>query len=405
MLILAISHKEVNVDEVGKFHISPDQQELKLAELKELFQIEELMFLSTCNRVEWMLHGLPEKFNEAAFLARVYPNVSIDLLKEFQSYQNETAVRHAMKVASSMESMVVGEREIITQFRATYEYAQKHKLAGDALRVFSREVILNAKRVFSETDIASKPVSVVSIAFKEFEALAINKEKANVVVIGSGQTNTNFLRFLKKHYRGFSYKIFNRTIESAEALAEMVSGEAHPLSEVAHLTSDIDILIACTGAEEPIVDSVLQQAWTNNNIQFPAVMVDLGLPADIDPIIADDCGAHLISMSRLQPISQANLQSRHKAIRHCNDIIEQSIYKWREVIKNRELERALQEIPVEMKRFRKRAEDEIFASDLNKMDDQSRETVQKMLDYLEKKYVGIPYKITKSVFLNKNQEL
>lgn len=398
LLILAISHKELRVEEVGKFHISPDNQAERLAEIKSMFRIEELMFLSTCNRVEWVLSGISDDFNYPAFLARIYPNVAIDLLREFQPYYNEVAVEHAMKVASSMESMVIGEREIITQFRSSYEFAHKHGLSGDYLRIFSREVILTAKRIFSETDIASRPVSVVSLAFKEFRELK-HKKNAKVVVVGSGQTNTNFLRFLIKHYPSWSYDIYNRTIEGAEELADLCKGKAHALANLPEHKGDVDILVACTGAERPLIDSVLIEEWSKHGIQMPHAIVDLGLPADVDAEIADDMGATLISMARLQPISKANLAARHKAVRACNEIVEESLDQWKDVIKNRELEVALKEIPVEMKKFRDRAEREIFASDLEKLDPLARETMNKMLDYLEKKYIGIPYKITKSVFL------
>ncbi|WP_170226960.1 glutamyl-tRNA reductase [Luteibaculum oceani] len=399
LLILAISHKELCVEEVGKFHISPDIQAEKLQEIKRKFNIQELMFLSTCNRVEWILSGIPSDFNYPAFLARVYPNVAIDLLKEFQPYQDKVAVEHAMKVAASMESMVVGEREIITQFRSAFEFAEKNNLVGESIKLLANEVVLTAKRIFSETDIATKPVSVVSIAFKEFQELTHPKD-AKVVVVGSGQTNTNFLRFLKKHHPGFSYTIYNRTLESGEELAAMVDGSARELKFLSEHQGDVDILVACTGAEQAIINHTIVDAWREGNNTLPKVVIDLGLPADVDPTVADDIGANLISMARLQPISKSNLAARHQAVRACSKIIAESLDNWDKVIRNRQLELALQGIPAEMRKFRDRAEKEIFATELEQMDELSRKTVEKMLDYLEKKYVGIPYKITKSVLLD-----
>ncbi len=400
LLVLAISHKELQVEEVGKFHITADNQAERLAEIKTMFGIGELMFLSTCNRVEWVLAGLPKDFNYPAFLARIYPNVAIDLLREFQPYHDELAVEHAMKVASSLESMVIGEREIITQFRSAYEFAQKHKLSGDTLRVFSREVILAAKRIFSETDIASRPVSVVSLAFKEFQDLTQPKQ-AKVLVVGSGQTNTNFIRFLKKHYPKWTYSVYNRTLEGAEELASMVKGEAYPLTKLEQHQGDVDVLLACTGAEVAIIDGPLLERWQGNGIGLPKTIVDLGLPADVNPSVADDLGATLISMARLQPISKANLAARHKAVRKCTDIIEEAIKQWQEVKQSRNIELALKQLPVEMKKYRNRAEQEIFVEELAKLNPEAKELMGRMLDYLERKYVSIPYKITKSVVLNK----
>ncbi len=390
------------MDEVGQFHIAPDLQKDTLSRLKSLFQIGELAFLSTCNRVEWMLEDIPANFNHAAFLARVYPNVSIDLLQQFQRFEGDTAVLHAMKVACSLESMVVGEREILTQWRGAMDFADAEGFSGEKFRLLNREVVLNAKRIFSETDIATRPVSVVSIAFKEFQEWNQYPADANVVVVGAGQTNTNFLRFLKKNHPGFRYHIFNRTPESAEELANMVSGKWYGLPELEQFAEDIDILVACTGAETPTIDAHVYAHWGKKNMRFPKVIVDLGLPADVDPEVADDTDAHLISMQRLQPISKANMASRHEAINHCKEIIDASMQDYFQNLRNRYLELALKDIPTEMRKYRKRAEEEIFAGDLEKLDGQSREAVKKMLDYLEKKYIGIPYKITKQVFQEEN---
>ena len=202
--IIAFTHRNLDVNDVGLLHIDDSNQEERLGKLKEALQLEELMFLSTCNRVEFIF--CTEKEVEFHFLMKffetLYPTFTRDQIGHFAHrgdiYKGISGVEHMLAVASSIDSMIVGEREIITQVRNAFDSSKKLNLTGDFIRLVIRHTIETAKRVYTETSIATKPVSVVSLAYHKLRDMNIPLN-ARILIIGAGVTNTNMSRFLRKH--------------------------------------------------------------------------------------------------------------------------------------------------------------------------------------------------------------
>ena len=159
--IFAFTHRKLDVVKIGLLHIEPNEQGARLNSVKDVFGIEEFMFLSTCNRVEFTLVS-DGRVSIEKFIQSLYPELPISeivfLAKNVEEYNAEDAVNHAFSVASSIESMIVGEREIITQVRNAFDCSNKNKLTGDFLRLLIRQVIQTAKKVYTKTSIATKPV-------------------------------------------------------------------------------------------------------------------------------------------------------------------------------------------------------------------------------------------------------
>ena len=170
--VIAFTHHTIGVEEVGKFHLEENEIQPKMQHIKEQLNIDEIMYVSTCNRVEFIFVGTREVNSVflAHFLNEFNPNWDQDhiqnLIDNCKSWNGVNAVNHLIEVASSLDSMVIGEREIITQMRSAFEFARIHKLSGDMIRIVMRQVIQTAKKVYTETDIAAKPVSVVSFLQK-----------------------------------------------------------------------------------------------------------------------------------------------------------------------------------------------------------------------------------------------
>jgi glutamyl-tRNA reductase len=169
--IIAFTHKNFDVSEVGKLHIQSDYQEVKLAALKAKLNMSELMFLSTCNRVEYLFcteTPLTETYL-TDFFTTLYPHYSEEAISNFVSlaivYSGLMAVEHILQVASSIDSMIVGEREIITQVRNAFEACRAMNLTGDFIRLIMRHTVETAKKVYTQTNIARRPVSVVALAY------------------------------------------------------------------------------------------------------------------------------------------------------------------------------------------------------------------------------------------------
>ena len=233
LYIHAFTHHNLDVNQIGLLHIDAADQKRRLGAAKSHFACKEMMFLSTCNRVEFTIVS-DQNITTEELLFVLYPEVGTEnqkvLCEKSEVFTHSAAVRHALSVASSIDSMIVGEREIITQVRSAFETSRSQGLTGDFIRLLTRKVIETAKKVYTETNIAKKPVSVVSLAYHKLKSLNISLD-ARILIIGAGFTNTTMCKFLKKH--GYSnFVVFNRSIENAEKLADDIGGKAFSLKEI-----------------------------------------------------------------------------------------------------------------------------------------------------------------------------
>lgn len=403
--ILAFTHRQLEVSQVGLLHIAPDNQLARLSALKQELQLTELLFISTCNRVEYVFvtnKEVDETFIQV-FISTLYPHFSEEevtlFCQNYEYYQEINAVKHLLKVASSVDSMVVGEREIITQVRKSYDACKAYGLTGDTIRLLIRFTIESAKRIYTETNIAQRPVSVVSLAHQTLQNKAIPLD-ARFIVIGAGVTNTNMLRFLKEQgYTNFT--VFNRTLEKAVKLARDVNGSAFPLNELAQYTQGFDVIITCTGAEEAVITPTIYETLLQGDLTEKTV-IDLAIPHDLDPHIPRKHIVEHISIDYLQNLSRKNIKERTKEIIYVEHIIAEAVLEYRKMAKQREVEIAMRQVPEVVKQIKSTALLEVFARELETLDPQSKETVEKIIDYLEKKYISLPMKMAKDILLNSN---
>lgn len=397
---IAFTHRNLEVSKIGRLHIEQDAVQSRFQILKERLHIDEIMFLSTCNRVEYFL-VTNESISEAFlvdFFSALYPEFDAEKVTFFAKnalvYGKMDAVNHALRVAASIDSLVIGEREIITQVRQAYEQSRDLGLSGDTLRILFRHTIETAKRVYTETKISQKPVSVVSIAYQRLVGMDAPKD-ARVLAIGSGVTNTAMLRFLKKH--GMSnFVIFNRTLEKAQILAEELGGEAYPLTALNTYKGGFDILVSCTGAEEIIVDAALYENLLNGD-SAPKITIDLALPSDISEEVHQKFATRSISIDVLQKISDGHLQERSQEVIHVEQILEEANNEFRNIAKFRAIEVAMRPVPQMVKDIRATAFNEVFKNELDQLDPSSMEILEKVVGYMEKKYMSMPMIMAKEI--------
>lgn len=397
---IAFTHRNLEVSKIGRLHIEQDAVQSRFQILKERLHIDEIMFLSTCNRVEYFL-VTNELVSEAFlidFFSALYPEFDTEKVTFFAEnalvYGKMDAVNHALRVAASIDSLVIGEREIITQVRQAYEQSRDLGLSGDTLRILFRHTIETAKRVYTETKISQKPVSVVSIAYQRLVGMDAPKD-ARVLAIGSGVTNTAMLRFLKKH--GMSnFVIFNRTLEKAQVLAEELGGKAYPLTELSSYKGGFDILVSCTGAEETIVDTALYETLLNGD-SAPKITIDLALPSDISEEVHQQFPTRSISIDVLQKISDSHLQERSQEVIHVEQILAEANNEFRNIAKFRAIEVAMRPVPQMVKDIRATAFNEVFKNELDQLDPSSMEILEKVVGYMEKKYMSMPMIMAKEI--------
>ncbi|MGD1846399.1 MAG: glutamyl-tRNA reductase [Salibacteraceae bacterium] len=399
--LLTFTHQNLSLEEIGQFHLEAETRQKRLKPLLSKLECSEVMFLSTCNRVAliWVAENSP---TPAQILQTVYPDWDpASIMKATKSgthLQGMEVARHLFRVSSSLESLVVGEREIITQVRQSYEQAQEMGFAGDVLRLLVQGAVKTAKKVFTETAIANRPVSVVNLACYRLWELKPNTE-SKIILIGAGQTIAAIARKLKK--QGYHrFVIFNRTLSKAEELVEVVGGQAYPLSALSDYRKGFDVLISCTGSSEPIVTPEIFQKLLNGDTRRK-VLVDLAIPNDIDEAVVSRFSAQSIQIEDLKEVAAQNLEARKEELSACNHIVETHLEEYEEAVRIRKIEVAMKQVPLKVKEIKQTALSEVFSQDIQQLDPQSRKTLEKVLSYMEKKYISVPMKMAREIMLDR----
>lgn len=333
IIVVGLSHKTASVDIREKVAFSPNSIEKPLQELVALDGIVEGIIVSTCNRVE--IYATTRDI--AGGIARIrrflaeYHHLAYDLLEpHLYSYHGEEAIRHVFRVASSLDSMVVGEPQILGQIKTSYGYAAEYKSSGIILNRFLHKAFSVAKRVRTETKIASSAVSVsfaaVELAKKIFGTLA----DKTVLLIGAGEMCELAARhFLTNGAKGVM--VTNRTFEKAQRLAEDFDGEAIPFDELFLHLHKADIVLTSTGAPHAIITPHDLEEVIRRRRMRPMFLIDIAVPRDIDPAVNDMDAVYLYDMDDLQQVVSANLEGRRQEADKAEAIIAEEIiqfYKW-----------------------------------------------------------------------------
>ena len=401
---IAFTHRNLDVKDLGLLPIDESKQLDRLAHLKSTMNLTELMFLSTCNRVEFIFCS--EETVSTSFLVQffdsIYPEFSNEQKEHFAEradvFKGTNAVEHILSVASSIDSMVIGEREIITQVRNAFDISKKLNLTGDFIRLVMRHTIETAKRVYTETSIATKPVSVVSLAYHKLREMNIPLD-ARMMIIGAGATNTTMSRFLRKH--GFkNFVVFNRTLSKAENLAKDLHGKAFGLEALEHYKEGFDVIISCTGSDSHIITPEFYKKILIGE-ESRKVVIDIAVPQDLHPEILSNHAVTHISVDFLQKISNENLKVRSNEIQHVEEIISEALFDFKHLQKVRNVELAMREVPLKVKQIRATAMNEVFKNDLDALDENSKEVLDKIISYMEKKYMSVPMIMAKEILIKK----
>ncbi|MFN6038043.1 MAG: glutamyl-tRNA reductase [Bacteroidota bacterium] len=404
--IIAITHKKVDINHLGVLFLDEEKQKKTLPTLKKEFGFSELMLLSTCNRVELVcVHE--NQIDEEQFqkiLKFLFPELSHEQFVKYscdaEYYTGDNAISHLFSVSAGLDSMVVGEREIITQIRKAYEFCRGAGLTGDVIRIAIQQAIVTAKEIYSQTDIAKNPVSIVSLAYRKLREFNV-PQNARFILVGAGETISTMAKYLKKHQFANFY-IYNRTFSRAEILANELGGKAFSLNEIINHSEGFDVIITCTSSSEYIIS---EEIYTNilGNDESKKTIVDLAVPGDIDEKVIERFNVNLIDISTLKELSIANLTKREKELEKCNVILENRLIEFRQIYKERALEIALSELPKRVKEIRELAVNEVFAKQLKNVDENSRKLIEEVMAYMEKKYNAIAMRTAKESLLESKQ--
>jgi glutamyl-tRNA reductase len=333
IIVVGLSHKTAPVQIREKVAFAPTQMEKPLQALVNLPDITEAIIVSTCNRVEIYVTSRDIAGGTARvkrFLAD-YHNFPLETLEQhLYSLHGEEAIRHVFRVAASLDSMVVGEPQILGQIKTSYGYAAEFKSSGIILNRFLHKAFSVAKRVRTETRIASSAVSVAFAAVELAKKIFNDLSDKTVMLIGAGE----MCELAAKHFLNGGARaimVTNRTFERAEKLAEEFDGTAIRFENLFDQLHKADIILSSTGAPHCIIGPKdLDEVMRRRRLK-PMFFIDIAIPRDIDPGVNDVENVYLFTVDDLQEVVSANLQQRAAEAQKAEDIVSQEIgqfFKW-----------------------------------------------------------------------------
>lgn len=398
--LITLSFRQLKLHELKHYVLQGDDRDDKLKELRSEMQLDELLYLSTCNRVIYFCHT--SQHLDKAFLQKFFTQVNADIpANELENiselvniYEGAESIHHMFQVASSIDSLVVGEREILRQFRDAYSYCHQLGITGDNLRLVEKYTILTAKDVYTNTKIGERPVSVVSLTIEKLLEQKEISPESRIILIGAGDTIRLVLQSLwSKGFRDI--QLYNRSIETAQSISKELDIQIKLLSELAEHKEDFDSIICCTGATDLILTQELYQQILGED-GSKKVLLDLAVPNNIDRSIAATHNIALIDIEEIRDLADENLKYRQEEVVDAQHIIDRRSLKFQQAYRQRQIERALMDLPAEIKAVKERAVSQVYKSQIDQLDPVAQALITEMLDYMEKKCVGIPMRIART---------
>lgn len=391
IILVGMNHKTAPINIRERLSLSCDNMDTTLREIKRITQVGEAMFLATCNRVEVLAYmedveGGIEQLKTFIFSQG---NLTDEELREcLYVYRDDDAVRHLLRVASSLDSMVMGEPQILGQVKDAYRQCVEQKASGIILNKLLHHTFRVAKRVRTETGIANNAVSVsyaaVELAKKIFGYLT----GKTILVIGAGEMSELAARHLMTN--GVNRIIFaNRTYENAVRLANDFHGEPISFDVLEEKLKDVDIIISSTAAPGYVVTpDIITRALRRrkNRLMF---LIDIAVPRDIDPSVGDIDNVYLYNIDNLQEIVDDNVKSRLKEAENAEAIIAEETVNFSNWLST------LKVVPTIVS-LRKRAEDiiagelERSSSWLRNIDEGDREKIEILASSIVNKILHDP---------------
>ncbi|RUO65629.1 glutamyl-tRNA reductase [Pseudidiomarina planktonica] len=317
---VGVNHTTASVDLRERIAFTPEQLELALPALQQLGGVNEAVIVSTCNRTEVYYQGDASTDLILGWMAG-YHRLSLEQLRQHvYALSDEQAIGHLMKVASGLDSLVLGEPQILGQVKQAYQFAKRHAALGGILERLFQKTFGVAKTVRTETGVGQNAVSVAFAAVNLARHIFADLGKANVLLVGAGDTAELAAQHLRE--QGIErLMVANRTLQRAQDLAQKFAGEAHGLAELPELLYQADIVISSTASTLPIIGKGLVETALKKRKHRPMLFIDLAVPRDIEEQVNELDDAYLYTVDDLQGIITENIRNREQAAAEGEQII------------------------------------------------------------------------------------
>jgi glutamyl-tRNA reductase len=323
LALVGLSHKTAPVEVRERLAFSGEILKTALTSLVDRNQIKEAIILSTCNRVEVVAES-PDDRRIREFFCEFHRVQDDVIAKHLYSFRNADAIRHIFRVASSLDSMMVGEPQILGQVKEAYRIANDAGTVGMNLSALMSRAFAVAKRVRSETGISQSAVSVsyaaVELARKIFGSLSGKV----VMIIGASKMGELAAKHLRRAGVS-SVLVTNRTFERAVELAKIFEGAAVPFEHFEDHMDHADIIISSTGAPNFIISKHLAEQVIHRRKNRPMFFIDIAVPRDIDPLVNGIDNAFLYDIDDLQQVIDSNLKERQSEATRAEEIVDREV--------------------------------------------------------------------------------
>jgi glutamyl-tRNA reductase len=339
LLVLGVSHRTAPVAVRERLAVVPEAIAEVLAELAGLPAVREAALLSTCNRVE-IYAAVAADGDQAArglaeLLARRAGVTALELGAHLYERRDAEAVQHLFRVAASLDSLVVGEPQILGQTKQAHEAAVRHGSAGAVLNACFQRAFRVARRVRRDTAIARNPVSVSSVAIELARQVFGGFDRRQVLVVGAGKMSELAAKTLRG--QGATLTVTNRTRARADELAKQFGAGVRDWSDLPAALTAADIVIASTGAQRPVLTLEMLKQVQRARRGRPLFLLDIAVPRDVEPEAGTLNGIYLADIDDLQKVAAEHREGRQSEASEAEAIIEQELSRFLKAWRGRQL--------------------------------------------------------------------
>jgi glutamyl-tRNA reductase len=332
IVVIGLNYKTAPVEIREKLSFNQAELPLAMKRLKEQKSILENIIVSTCNRTE--IYAVVDQLHTGRYYIKSFLSEWFNIAKEEISpfltiHEDDAAIEHLYRVACGLDSMVVGETQILGQVRTSFLDAQDGQTVGTVFNQLFKQTITLAKRAHSETEIGANAVSVSYAAVELAKKIFGHLTNKHVVILGAGKMGELAVQNL--HGNGVEkVTVLNRTLEKAELLATKFRGEAQPMEMLESVLSEADIVISSTGSKDYVITEKIMSKALKKRKGRPIFMVDIAVPRDLDPALSNLDSVFLYDIDDLEGIVEANMQERQAEAEKIELMIEEEIVDFKQ---------------------------------------------------------------------------
>jgi glutamyl-tRNA reductase len=337
IVLVGLNHKTAPVAVRERLAFTDEACALSLRALVDGEVVREGLIVSTCNRVEVLAatekaSGEETLSHIAKFLSAARSIPQTDFSKHLYTHADDEAVRHIFRVASSLDAMVVGEAQVLGQVRRAYSLAVEAGTAGRVLNRLVHHAFHAAKRVRTETGIASNAVSISYMAVELGRKIFGSLKDSTVLLIGAGEMAELAARHLI-NAGATRLLVCNRTLETAQKLAKEFKGEAIEMAQLPSHLAEADIVICSTGASEYVITQQMARDALERRRNRPAFLIDISVPRNIDPAIGQISNLFVFDIDDLESVISSNIREREREAERAELIVESELMQFQQALR------------------------------------------------------------------------